>query len=116
MPGQDEEHELRLVVADRVEVSEDVVLLELRDLNDGELPAWAPGAHIDLRLSETIVRVPHPKLGSVLMQNVIPRLSDTPGRIRHPGPEIGEHNEDVYCGELGLSGAELEELRKAGVI
>jgi formyl-CoA transferase len=65
---------------------------------------------------ETLVRVPHPKLGSVLMQNVIPRLSDTPGSIRHPGPEIGEHNEDVYCGELGLSGAELEDLREAGVI
>jgi crotonobetainyl-CoA:carnitine CoA-transferase CaiB-like acyl-CoA transferase len=65
---------------------------------------------------ETIVRVPHPKLGSVLMQNVIPRLSDTPGRIRHPGAEVGEHNEEVYCGELGLSGAELEDLREAGVI
>ena len=50
------------------------------------------------------------------MQIVIPGLSETPGRIRHPGPEIGEHNEDVYCGELGLSGSELEELRESGVI
>ncbi len=65
---------------------------------------------------ETIVRVPHPKLGSVLMQNVIPRLSDTPGKIRHPGPEIGEHNDEVYCGELGLSQEELDELRQEGVI
>ena len=65
---------------------------------------------------ETIVRVPHPKLGSVLMQNVIPRLSDTPGRIRHPGPEIGEHNEEIYCGELGLSSETLDELREARVI
>jgi formyl-CoA transferase len=65
---------------------------------------------------ETIVRVPHPKLGSVLMQNVIPRLSDTPGRIRHPGAEIGEHNEEIYCGELGLSTEELEELEQDGVI
>ncbi len=65
---------------------------------------------------ETITRVPHPKLGSVLMQNVIPRLSETPGRIDHPGPELGEHNEDVYLGELGLSREELEELRQAGVV
>jgi crotonobetainyl-CoA:carnitine CoA-transferase CaiB-like acyl-CoA transferase len=65
---------------------------------------------------ETIVRVPHPKLGSVLMQNVIPRLSDTPGQIRHPGPEIGEHNEEIYCGELGLSATELRDLREALVI
>jgi len=65
---------------------------------------------------ETIVRVPHPKLGSVLMQNVIPRLSDTPGRIRHPGPEIGEHNEEIYCGELGLSREEFDELKEGQVI
>ena len=65
---------------------------------------------------ETIVRVPHPKLGSVLMQNVIPRLSDTPGRIRHPGPEVGEHNEQIYCGELGLSREEFDELKEGRVI
>jgi crotonobetainyl-CoA:carnitine CoA-transferase CaiB-like acyl-CoA transferase len=65
---------------------------------------------------ETLVRVPHPRLGSVLMQNVIPRLSDTPGQIRHPGPEIGEHNEEIYCGELGLSREELDELRAQWVV
>jgi crotonobetainyl-CoA:carnitine CoA-transferase CaiB-like acyl-CoA transferase len=65
---------------------------------------------------ETIVRVPHPKLGSVLMQNVIPRLSDTPGRIRHPGPDVGAHNEEVYRGELGLTAEELSELHDAGVV
>src|SRR5262249_60308422 len=59
------------------------------------------------RARETLVRVPHPKLGSGLMQNVIPRLSQTPGRIRHPGPELGEHNQEVYVSELGLSDAEL---------
>ena len=50
------------------------------------------------------------------MQNVIPRLSETPGLIRHPGPEIGEHNEEIYSGELGLASEELKELREAGVI
>jgi formyl-CoA transferase len=65
---------------------------------------------------ETVVRVPHPKLGSVLMQNVVPRLSETPGRIDHPGAELGEHNEEIYVGKLGLSPAELAELRDAGVV
>jgi formyl-CoA transferase len=65
---------------------------------------------------ETIIRIPHPKLGSVLMQNVIPRLSDTPGRIRHPGVDVGEHNEEIYCGELGLTREELGELKDAGVV
>jgi crotonobetainyl-CoA:carnitine CoA-transferase CaiB-like acyl-CoA transferase len=65
---------------------------------------------------ETITEVPHPKLGSILMQNVIPRLTETPGRIDHPGPELGEHNEEVYLGELGLSRQELAELDEAGVV
>src|SRR5262249_38267126 len=65
---------------------------------------------------ETVTRVPHPKLGSVLMQNVVPRLSETPGHIEHAGCELGEHNEDVYVGELGLTSMELAELREAGVV
>jgi formyl-CoA transferase len=65
---------------------------------------------------ETITRVPHPKLGSILMQNVIPRLSETPGRIDHAGPELGEHNEEIYLGELGLSRQELADLDEAGVV
>ena len=65
---------------------------------------------------ETVTRVPHPKLGSVLMQNVVPVLSETPGRIDHPGPELGEHNEEIYVGELGLSREELAELEAAGVV
>jgi crotonobetainyl-CoA:carnitine CoA-transferase CaiB-like acyl-CoA transferase len=50
------------------------------------------------------------------MQNVIPRLTDTPGRIEHPGAELGEHNEEVYVGELGVSSEELAELRESGVV
>ena len=50
------------------------------------------------------------------MQNVIPRLSETPGRIRRPGPELGEHNREVFVSELGLSELELDELRREGVI
>jgi crotonobetainyl-CoA:carnitine CoA-transferase CaiB-like acyl-CoA transferase len=65
---------------------------------------------------ETITEVPHPKLGSILMQNVIPRLSETPGRIDHAGPELGEHNEEIYLGDLGLSRQELADLDEAGVV
>jgi crotonobetainyl-CoA:carnitine CoA-transferase CaiB-like acyl-CoA transferase len=50
------------------------------------------------------------------MQNVITRLLETPGRIDHPGRPLGEHNEEVYLGELGLSEAELAELKEAGVV
>ena len=65
---------------------------------------------------ETITRVPHPQLGSILMPNVITKMTETPGRIDHPGPSIGEHNEEIYLGELGLTQAELDDLKEAGVV
>jgi formyl-CoA transferase len=70
--------------------------------------------HFEAR--ETITTVEHPKLGPVKMQNVIPTLSETPGQIDHPGPELGEHNHEIYVGELGLGEEELAELRAEGVI
>jgi len=65
---------------------------------------------------DTLVRVEHPVLGEVLMQNAIVHLSETPGRIDHPGPGLGEHNEAVYIDELGLSRAELAALKEQGVV
>ncbi|MBX6377587.1 MAG: CoA transferase [Clostridia bacterium] len=66
---------------------------------------------------EAIIRVQDPMYGELFMPGVFPKLSLTPGRVRHTGPvAIGEHNEEVYGGLLGLSRAELEELREAGVV
>lgn len=65
---------------------------------------------------EAIIRVGHPEFGSLAMHNVFPRLSRTPGRVRHAGPELGEHNDDVYAGLLGLNEKELTGLRARKVI
>jgi formyl-CoA transferase len=65
---------------------------------------------------QSIVRVAHPEFGELAMQDVFPRLTGTPGRIRHPGPELGEHNHEVYRGQLGLEDQEIARLREAGVI
>ena len=46
----------------------------------------------------------------------VPRLSDSPGRVRHVGPELGEHNEDIYRDLLGLDDDAIASLRSAGVI
>jgi crotonobetainyl-CoA:carnitine CoA-transferase CaiB-like acyl-CoA transferase len=53
---------------------------------------------------------------AVRMHNVVPRLSETPGTIRSSGGELGEHNEAVWSGELGLSARDLQRLREDGII
>ena len=64
---------------------------------------------------QAIVSVPDGELGSVRMQGVVPRFSETPGAVRHAGPAIGQHNEEVYGG-LGLSTTEIADLRARKVI
>ncbi len=64
-----------------------------------------------------VLAVPSPLGGLLHMAGVVPRLTATPGAVRHPGPlGVGEHNEEVYGGRLGLSREDLAALRSRGVI
>jgi crotonobetainyl-CoA:carnitine CoA-transferase CaiB-like acyl-CoA transferase len=65
---------------------------------------------------ESIVTVDDPDLGSVKMQNVMFRMSETPGRIQWAGRRLGEDNESVYVDELGLSEEEMKSLSEDGVL
>jgi len=66
---------------------------------------------------ENLVQVEHPVLGRVTMPGIIPKFSSTPGAIRWPGPAtIGQHNDEVYLGELGFTQEELEALKAEDVI
>ena len=65
---------------------------------------------------EAIVSTTHPQFGNLRMQNVAPRLSASPGSIRTPAPEIGQHNSEIYEGLLGLDAAALADFRVRGVI
>jgi crotonobetainyl-CoA:carnitine CoA-transferase CaiB-like acyl-CoA transferase len=62
-----------------------------------------------------ITTAPGPR-GDVPMHAVIPRLSDTPGRIDWAGGTLGQHNRQVYGEELGLSAGEIERLQAGGAI
>lgn len=67
------------------------------------------------RALDSIVSVDDPELGPVKMQNILFRLSETPGEIQWSGPNLGEHNAAVY-GELGIGKEELEQLSEKGVL
>jgi crotonobetainyl-CoA:carnitine CoA-transferase CaiB-like acyl-CoA transferase len=57
-----------------------------------------------------------PELGAMRVQAPVPRLSATPGRVEHLGPGLGEHNDEVYGGLLGLDDARRRQLHEDGVI
>jgi crotonobetainyl-CoA:carnitine CoA-transferase CaiB-like acyl-CoA transferase len=56
------------------------------------------------------------RVGELPIPNLVPRLSDTPGRVNWLGPRLGEHNAEVYQALLGLSDEELRRLADEGVI
>jgi len=59
----------------------------------------------------------HPKLGRIPMQNVFPKLSETPGEVRRPAPDVvGQHSDEILSAMLGFGGEELATLRRDGVI
>ncbi|MEM1144076.1 MAG: CoA transferase [Pseudomonadota bacterium] len=53
---------------------------------------------------------------TVIVPNVMPRLSETPGTINRLGPRLGEHTDDVLTEILGLSADEIAKLRSQGTI
>ncbi|HUC71607.1 MAG TPA: CoA transferase, partial [Stellaceae bacterium] len=64
---------------------------------------------------EILVDVPDAEIGRLPMHNVIPRLSGTPGRLRRPAPELGEHTAEILGG-LGVDRAALDGLAREGII
>jgi crotonobetainyl-CoA:carnitine CoA-transferase CaiB-like acyl-CoA transferase len=93
----------------------------LRIIDENELTAIAVQTVADIEADphwqarQLLVDVPN-GAGSIRMHNVVPRLSETPGEIRDAGGALGEDNEVIYGGELGLSCEERERLRLAGII
>ena len=64
---------------------------------------------------QMLVETTHPKAGRVRQIGVPIKFSQTPGEIRRPAPEIGEHTEEIL-GELGYAPEEIDRLRRTGVI
>ncbi|OGA42717.1 MAG: acyl-CoA transferase [Betaproteobacteria bacterium RIFCSPLOWO2_12_FULL_62_13] len=65
---------------------------------------------------KALATIEDPELGTLRMPDVLPRLSETPGRIRYAGLPMGVHNKEIYQERLGLTEAEMEKLKANGVI
>jgi formyl-CoA transferase len=66
---------------------------------------------------EMLVEHVDPEFGAYVGPGIVPKFSETPGAVRWSGTwEHGSHNEEVFCGLLGLSEAELGRLREDGVV
>lgn len=66
---------------------------------------------------ENILRMDDERVGGeIAMPNVVPRLSDTPGKVEWLGPPMDAHTDELYKGLLGLTNAEMGKLKDRGVI
>jgi crotonobetainyl-CoA:carnitine CoA-transferase CaiB-like acyl-CoA transferase len=68
-----------------------------------------------VRFRDTITTVDDEDLGSLQMQNLMVRLTGTPGEIRFPGRRLGQDNDVLYRELLDIDGDQLEQLRNEGV-
>ncbi|MEV4622554.1 CoA transferase [Asanoa sp. NPDC049573] len=81
-------------------------------------PVYKPSELLDdpqVRALELVTTVDDPELGEMRMQNLLWRMSRTPGRIRFTGRPLGADTDAVLGDELGLSPEELADLRERGV-
>jgi len=89
---------------------------------EGDVPCGPINSIADIfedeqfKVRDTLVRVKDDRVGELAIQGVVPKLSETPGEIRHLGPDLGAQNREIYMDRLGLSEEELAALRKRGVI
>jgi crotonobetainyl-CoA:carnitine CoA-transferase CaiB-like acyl-CoA transferase len=68
------------------------------------------------RARENILRLKDERIGDLAIPNVVPHLSATPGKVKWLGPGLGEHNQEIYSGLLGLSAERIKQLAEDGVI
>ena len=68
------------------------------------------------KVREFFVEVDHPVVGKALYAGPPYQWTRTPPKIWRPAPCLGEHNEEIYCGEMGLAHSELGVLKNDGVL
>ena len=78
-----------------------------------DIDQLAADPHVVAR--EILVDLPDADLGHVTMHNVVPRLGDTPGAIRSPAPDVGQHTAEVLA-MLDYSADRIAALLASGCV
>ena len=65
---------------------------------------------------EALVKLDHDRYKNLVMQNVFPKLSTTPGKVSRTAPKLGQHNLEVFQDLLGLGKNDIDRLKKQGAI
>lgn len=68
------------------------------------------------RVRNMVLEHHDPRIGSLLMPGIVPLLSNTPGGIKWAGPNIGEHNQEIFLNLLNMKEEEFQDLVHGGVI
>ncbi|UCH47075.1 MAG: CoA transferase [Betaproteobacteria bacterium] len=63
-----------------------------------------------------IIRMQHPRVGTVPMQGFSVKFADSPMQLRHPPPLLGQHSDEILNGWLNMNDAQIAQLRKDKII
>ncbi len=94
----------------------------LQKCTDGDVPCGAINSVADIfedpqfEARDNLLRFNDPVAGEIVVPGVIPKLSKTPGRVKHVGPPLGDGIDAIYGDLLGLSTEEIADLKNKGVI
>jgi crotonobetainyl-CoA:carnitine CoA-transferase CaiB-like acyl-CoA transferase len=69
-----------------------------------------------VQANEYVTLFDHPQFGPTRVMGMPVRLSETPGSVRLPAPELGQHTEEILLGVLGWSWERISDLRAKEVI
>jgi crotonobetainyl-CoA:carnitine CoA-transferase CaiB-like acyl-CoA transferase len=68
------------------------------------------------RARAMLQQVAHPTLGHTTQSGIVPRLSGTPGSIRHTGPNLGANGAEILRSELGMTPERIQQLADSGAL
>ncbi|MGH9198811.1 MAG: CaiB/BaiF CoA transferase family protein, partial [Acidimicrobiia bacterium] len=94
----------------------------LRRLREAGIPCGSVRDVADVCQDEQVAArdmlqdIAHRVLGSVRVLGIPVKLSETPGQIRLPPPLLGEHSDEVLTCEAGLTGEEIAQLKREGIV